>query len=305
MLKEGYDKEVCFHLPGAFSSPILYNFFLRLYVEKRYVFYDNAKIGSLYGSPGCKWNGGRLITGYIPPTVNEINDYRDFINEFVNLPIRFTWTNSALKEIHLHDELCNLLADSFNNGKNEIICNSPLLEEYLRNKYKDNYKYISSTTKCILKYDDLINELDKYYLTVLDYRFNNNFDFLEKLPNKEKIEILCNAVCKTNCPCRSEHYKKISIDQLSGVENKGFDLNCPNNNKLVLYCDVKKSNNSYVSPESINNLYIPMGFKNFKLEGRTHNMIDVLEILIDYLIKDEWKMWVREIVLINIFNIND
>ena len=41
-----------------------------------------------------------------------------------------------------------------------------------------NYKFISSTTKCLLNTNDIIKEKEKYYLTVLDYRKNNNFYYI-------------------------------------------------------------------------------------------------------------------------------
>ena len=36
-----------------------------------------------------------------------------------------------------------------------------------------------------------------------------------------------------------------------------------------------------------------MGFKNFKLEGRTTHSLDLIEILIFYLIKEEFALEVR------------
>lgn len=91
------------------------------------------------------------------------------------------------------------------NGINEILVNSPELEEYLRKTYP-KYKFISSTTKCLLNKDDIIKEAEKYYLTVLDYRKNTDIDFLSSLPNPEKYEILLNAYCDPECNLREHHY---------------------------------------------------------------------------------------------------
>ena len=43
--------------------------------------------------------------------------------------------------------LVPLLLDVFNTGQNEVICNTQVLEDYIRTNYGDSYKYISSTTK--------------------------------------------------------------------------------------------------------------------------------------------------------------
>ena len=127
----------------------------------------------------------------------------------------------------MQDSYCNLLLEIFNNGNNEIICNSKILEEYIRNKYKNNYKYISSTTKRLIDKNKQLAEINKdnYHLVVLDYDYNQDFDFLNNIKNKEKCEILCNPVCKPNCPFRQEHYKIISQDQLNYAITNYFQ--CP------------------------------------------------------------------------------
>ena len=126
-----------------------------------------------------------------------------------NIPLRFTFTNCLLEEKHLLDTYCNLIMESANNGMNEIIINSELLEQFLRTCYP-NYKYILSTTRCERDVNK-INELcDQYDMVVIDYRDNNNFDFLSKLNNKDKIELLINAYCLPNCKNRKEHYKYLS-----------------------------------------------------------------------------------------------
>jgi hypothetical protein len=50
---------------------------------------------------------------------------------------------------------------------------------------------------------------------------------------------------------------------------------------------------NFISVEDINNIYSPMGFSNFKLEGRTAHPLDLIEVLLYYLIKEEYKTEVR------------
>ena len=210
--------------------------------------------------------------------------------EYHQIPVRFTCTNCLLTVRHLNDTYWNMILDIFNNGNNEIICNSPVLERYLRQKYKNSYKYISSTTKTITNQAEQVEEIDKdYFLTVLDYSHNANLDFLKTIKNKDKCELLCNAGCKPNCPNRLAHYKDIS----QGVLTQSYDSiynTCIGGNSL--YYQVQRHSH-YISPKAINKIYLPMGFKNFKLEGRNAHPLDLVEIILDYLIKDSRKLEVR------------
>lgn len=281
-----YSKETIFHLPGFFEKPVIYQKLLWIYNNERHKFRKNTKIGSIYGAPGNSiWNGGRLVRGAY--TRQELENSCIFATD-MNIPIRFTFTNCLIENKHLNDTYCNMILDIFNTGKNEIICNSPILEKYLRNKYGNNYKYISSTTKRLNNKQDQTKEIEKdYYLIVIDYDFNNDNEYLKQLEPKSKIEILCNAVCKSNCPNRKQHYENISRCQLD-YNPQGLMM-CDDSVKN--FYEVMKSK-TFISKERIEEL-TAMGFSNFKLEGRTAHPLDLIEILIYYLIKEEWQNEVR------------
>ena len=86
------------------------------------------------------------------------------------------------------------------------------LENYIREKYGDNYKYISSTTKCLFDKNNQEQELLKdYYLTVLNFDHNKDIEYIKTLPNKDKIEILCNPVCRKDCPMKKFHYRNMKF----------------------------------------------------------------------------------------------
>ena len=106
---------------------------------------------------------------------------KNFYNDKEKLPMRFIFTNSQLKEEHLSDRFCNLITEICENDLNEIVVNSPLLEDYIRTNYP-KYKIISSTTKCLKNVDEANNELNNDYFRVcLDYNLNHNFKFLDSL----------------------------------------------------------------------------------------------------------------------------
>ena len=196
-----------FHLPDFAVHYHFNRVFLAVLKAYPEFFHDGLEIASVYGTfPQSLWNGGRIVQG-----VFDKNTVKTVVREFdkLNIPLRFTFTNPVITEEDLKDDFCNYVLKAANNGKNGVIVVSPLLEEYIRTRYPD-YKITSSTCKRITDTEQLNEEVNKNYdIVVLDYDFNNRFDVLEKIPNKEKCEILVNACCQPGCTKRSQHYKDI------------------------------------------------------------------------------------------------
>jgi hypothetical protein len=63
-------------------------------------------------------------------------------------------------------------------------------------------------------------------------------------------------------------------------------------NSFFQFWQVKRFNPAFVSVENINE-YCDMGFSNYKLEGRNTNLLDWIEIILYYLIKEQYKDEVR------------
>ncbi|MGN1105218.1 MAG: hypothetical protein ACI4RH_01105, partial [Huintestinicola sp.] len=172
------------------------------------MFYDGVEIASVFDSFPVIWNGGRIMAGYMDMATAEkvVPQYLGRFNA-MGIPCRLTFTNPLITEKELADPVCNRVLDLADNGLNEVIVFSPLLEEHIR-KNHPRMKITSSTCKQITDVSELKNELSKdYSLVVLDYNFNNNFDVLEKLPHKDKAELLINPCCDPHCKRRGEHYR--------------------------------------------------------------------------------------------------
>ena len=286
-----------FHIPD-FLRHFKLNILLADYMKKfPQYFYDDVTIGSVYGTfPTSLWNGGRYFEGDIDPRViSEI--LRQFNSR--GIPCRFTFTNPLLTEEHLSDKFCNNVMKAADNGLNEVIVMSPLLEEYIRKNYP-SFKITSSTCKQIEDPEELAEELEKdYSLVVLDYNLNNRFELLENLKPKEKVELLINACCNPNCKRRKEHYASIGKEQIRYWETKKKNPNAEFKFKdfpceqvrLHLYDTIKYS--THISPELIYEKYVPMGFENFKIEGRSVPDINVLENYVYYMARPEYKDRVR------------
>lgn len=255
-------------------------------------FYDNIQIGAVYDSfPATIWSGGR-INHYPPIPKYKIESTISMFNQ-LGVPVRFPWTNSQITEKYLNDPLCNLIMTIANTGENEVIVNSPILEDYLRETYP-NFKYISSTTKCLKNNSEIIKELPKYYLTVLDYSKNHDMDFLSSLSvnDKNKIELLVNSYCSPDCAFRKKHYEGVSRINIGESINisEYVHPNCITHK--VNFLDTLNYSCT-ITKEQLYNTYTPMGFKHFKIEGRTFNPCDVIESYIYYLVKPEYKDEIR------------
>ncbi len=290
---------VRFHLPDFSGNFKLNLLFTELLQHKPELFREGVEIASFYGVfPPSVWNGGRPQGGVVDK--NFVKSVIKTFNER-GIPLRFTFTNPALEKKHLSDGFCNMVMAMADNGMNEAIVMSPVLEEYIRRNYP-KFKLTSSTCKRITDPEKLKEELEKdYSIVVVDYDFNNNFEVLEKLPRKQDCELLVNACCEPNCPRRSAHYYSIGVQQIAYNEHikkypnvpfnaEKYDTenfrDCPFAKRGIL--DIKNLR-THISPDDIWEKYVPMGFEQFKIEGRTASPVNVLETYVYYMAKPECR----------------
>lgn len=288
--------EVRFHLPGLRQNYPLNMLLLSMLEKKPQYFREGLKIASCFGEfPMSLWNGGRKSpddqcdAGFIESVIRSINAK--------GVAVRYTYTNPLLDEEDLKDPYCNFCMKAADNGKNEVLVVSPLLEAYVRKNYP-GFQVNSSTCKEIRDIDEVNRELEKdYHLVVLDYNFNNRFDQLERITDKGRCEILVNAVCRPDCPRRGKHYENEAKNQKIMLKNRTRtpDRQIP---LSPWHCEYGEHNefrtiqtySTYVSPEDIWEKYVPMGFTNFKLEGRTANFFYMLEVYCHYLVRPEYRV---------------
>lgn len=281
-------KEVYWHLPGFCYFRLLNQVIINLMKDYPEKFRDGYRIGSVYGTfPGAIWNGGRAVFG-----ITGKNDIENILKIYNSrgIPVRFTWTNSLIEEKHLQDTYCNLIMRMADNGLNQVLVNTSVLEEYIRREYPD-FKLISSTTKRITGVDDVLEELQKdYFLVVLDYDLNHNEEALKKLePYAGRIELLVNEVCYPGCVYRAEHYRQQSQMQLEFDVNTAFP--CPNKTQQRSFKECMKRQ-AFISNEEIGD-YIDKGFVNFKIAGRGMPVEYAKESCLYFLVKDDCRDFIR------------
>lgn len=285
------DKKCRYHLPGLFEFYEFYKVFFPLFYGHREWFYDWCEIGSVYGAPAdCLWGGGRAGFGEDRP--GEVLD----LLENYQIPARLTFSNSLLKEEHLEDRKCNELCRSFARGKkNGVILHSDLLLEYLRKTYP-TLSFTSSTTKVLTDFNDFLEELkrDEFQYVVPDFRLNKVMDKWKSLTaeQKDKVEFLCNECCFFGCRERKTCYEAVSRKNL-GEKHADHHCTAPGSGKGYRFSEAMK-NPGFIGIKEIRDMYLPMGFTNFKIEGRGLGSAVLLEFLLYYMTKPEYHLKVRE-----------
>ncbi|WP_295211885.1 hypothetical protein [Ruminococcus sp.] len=286
-----------YHLPGLFEFYELYAAFLPIFREHRDYFYDWCDIGSIYGAPAdCLWGGGRVGFGeYGAEQVLALMD------EYGISP-RLTFSNSLLTAEHLSDKRCNALCELFSqsNTQSGVIVHSDLLLDYLKKRYPKLY-YVSSTTKVLTDFSQFLAELEREDLryVVPDFRLNKVFDRLEKLAQyqKDKVEFLCNECCYIGCTERKVCYENVSRKNL-GENCPDHICTAPNAAEGYRFSKAMESP-AFIGIDDITNTYLPMGFANFKIEGRGLGSALILEFLLYYMTKPRHQLKVREMIYLD------
>lgn len=279
-----------FHLPGLFEFYDFYKVFLPLFYEHREYFYDWVDIASIYGAPAdCLWGGGRVGFGDA-----DAKDVLKLLQKY-GISARLTFSNSLLQEEHLRDKKCNRLCEIFSGAASGVIVHSDLLLEYLRTTFPRLY-FVSSTTKVLTDFALFEAELRKedFRFVVPDFRLNKQFENLNALPLdlKNKVEFLCNECCWTGCTDRKKCYENVSRKSL-GENCADHECKAPGGKNGYKFSTAMK-NPAFIGVEDIQKIYLPNGFSNFKIEGRSLGSAIILEFLLYYMTKPEHQLEVRE-----------
>lgn len=296
-MDQSQTKIVRYHLPGLFEFYDLYRVFLPLFREHRGYFYEWCDIGSVYGAPAdCLWGGGRVGFGEAEP-----REVLALLEEY-GISARLTFSNSLLREEHLTDQRCNDLCSLFcgSNVQNGVILHSDLLLRYLKRYYPQLY-CVSSTTKVLTDFRAFRKEVqrEQFRYVVPDFRLNKAFEKLNTLTDaqKEKVEFLCNECCYFGCQDRKACYENVSRKNL-GERCPDHRCTAPDGEKGYRFSKAM-TNPGFIGIREITETYLPMGFSNFKLEGRGLGSAMVLEFLLYYMTKPAYQIHVREAIYLD------
>jgi collagenase-like PrtC family protease len=252
----------------------------------------SGTIDSVFGSfPNVIWNGGRNLMRkgeFVSlKTAEEIlNFYRRY-----NIPIRFTFSNSLIEKKHLNDYYSNEILSMINPKIDWVIISSPMLYQYIKNRYPNIRTIHSVTTLLPNELDVILQHTKDYDLVVLPSELNYD-GTLEKIDieKRKKIEILVNEGCKPYCPYKLEHYYTISKANLE------FDAFSDTNFCGKHYNDNQKD---FAKSLVLNNEQVEkicqLGYTYFKISSR-HFFKDPVKLYCKYLLgKDDAIMFYNDI----------
>ena len=123
---------------------------------------------------------------------------------------------------------------------------------------------------------------------------NKKFEQLNKMNSKQKakVEFLCNECCWFGCKDRKACYETVSQKNL-GENCQNHVCAAPGAGEGYLFSKAME-NPGFISVTDIQDIYMPMGFSNFKIEGRGLGSALILEFLLYYMTKPEYQIHVRE-----------
>ena len=151
-----------------------------------------------------------------------------------------------------------------------------------------------SAAKSIKQYiDENFEDVQTNMIDCVKY-VNKSFEKLSALPQiqKDKVEFLCNECCDFNCKDRKACYENVSR------KNLGLDVvdhKCTSSLSQGGYrFSLAMKNPAFIGLQDIQKVYLPMGFSNFKIEGRGLGSAMLLEFILYYMTKPEHQLELRE-----------
>lgn len=138
-------------------------------------------------------------------------------------------------------------------------------------------------------------ELDReeFRYVVPDFRLNKRFEELNALSqvHKDKVEFLCNECCWFGCSDRKQCYEVVSRKNLG--EDCEHRCKAPDAQSGYRFSKAME-NPGFIGVDAVLRTYLPMGFSQFKIEGRGLGSALILEFLLYYMTKPAYQLRMRE-----------
>jgi hypothetical protein len=286
--KAGLFDDATYNVPGIFLfSKLIYKFLDIVFYKTGYT----VPIKYMYGSPNSKWNNGRLILNHYDSDFSLKGIEKEIINS-LNRKITplLTFSNIYITKEELKDQQCNTILKILNEVGGGVIVTNELLFDYISNKYPkipihaSVIKTTYATNRNVSFYKSLSQKYN-YYVIHPDDNFND--DILKKIP-KKNAEIILNERCHINCPLRKLHYETISKEQISMSNNNYISFNFLSKCSSIPEKKQQKTQmrNTSLTIKETKQMY-NMGFKLFKLQGRTDDPSIVFFDLMRYTLESD------------------
>ena len=240
------------------------------------LFYSDIKITHAYGCPvGCKMNGGFCYNN--PDKTLSEKELDNYFKEYEDRGVGYylTFTNYKNTEIDSYTE--QILNRCYREG-NGVIVASEFIKSYIKSNYPE-FRIIDSVTE-IDNNIDSVNNKTSNNLQVLKVDYNNNWEVLNSLKNKENIIILVNEYCIPNCPKKREHCDAY-CDYNLRLTDEIFECPYATTIKAEEMADFLQKRAHFV-PREIIHQYQKIGINHFKIQGRAYNCYMALQAYEEY-----------------------
>ncbi len=247
------------------------------------LFWEDIEISSVYGSfPGCIMNGGRFFVGH-QYTYDQIAAAFDQIAD-EGLTTRLTFTNMLICPEQFEDKYCNTILKAAQGRNVEVIVYLDELDDYISSRF--SFKRTLSTTRVLRDVDELNTMLARYDMVVLDYNHNKDDEYLKKVSDPTRLEVMPNETCQPGCLIRQQHYIHNSRCQL---DNRERPFSCGSDHKIKRFIAPPSADSlTMLRNEDVRKLNKVYGISNYKIVGRSLSIKTCLFSYFYYLIRPEY-----------------
>ena len=184
------------------------------------------------------------------------------------------------------NELQNGLSAAYINGS--VATNLAYKPAFVSNNPEEGKKVISSV-------EDELMRCDQFQISVAFITMGGVTPLLQTLKGLEEKGVK-GQILTTNYLNFSEPRALEKLNGLKNITLKMYDVEAAGNGfhtKGYIFSKAME-NPGFIRMTDIQDIYMPMGFPNFKIEGRGLGSVLILEFLLYYMTRPEYQIHVRE-----------
>ena len=274
-----------FTLANFYSGFKINAIFMDLVYNHKHYLKEKVNFNQIAGSfPFNSWNGGynSCLNGNIV-TYSEM----DKCFESYAQALRLNFSNIVLENEDFYNNYNRMILEKAQNGATAIEISNLPLYEFIKEKYPYYNKFILSPVawEIIDLTPDMLNvilENPDFQLASLPSKIAENFEYIEKITQKNKIEICVNPMCPKSCKKHSDCILNENINQYEFSGNSIFN-SCP-------FIYDYKDNPQIIQMKELKEKYIKKGITHFRLEQCPNvQIINYFIFLVRYFVKEEYQ----------------
>lgn len=208
----------------------------------------------------------------------------DLIDLFANgaTSYRVDLSSIYIDKTQFYNRYANLILEKGQNGSTILEISNLQLYDYIKQNYPNYFNFVLSPNAWLMtdvtpEMINVILEQEDFILVSLPHYLNNDWEYLNQIEKKNKIELTINSYCK-DCKYFSE-CRKQEILNIYDFSNKSVYDNC----------NLIKTNN-YLTLEELSQ-YASKGIQNFRFATPLKQTEKEYQVfLIQYFVKPEYQM---------------